>query len=229
MLYLVLGVVLLAVIVAPQFWVKSVMRRYNRPRDDIKGTGGEFAAHLLQRLGMQDDVSVEMTDQGDHYDPSDKTVRLSSSFYDQRSVAAMVIAAHEVGHAVQDHQNHPLFQQRQRVITAAQVFQTVAPVALAIAPVLLLLTKSPMLSGLMFLLALGSVAINTLAHLITLPVELDASFGKAMPLLEKGHYFSDPRDYHAARRLLRAAAMTYVAQSLFNLLNVAYWLRLLRR
>ncbi|CAA0114158.1 Uncharacterised protein [BD1-7 clade bacterium] len=229
MLYVLLAVFLLLLIVGPQWWIKSVMRKYNQPRDDIKGTGGEFALHLLTRLGLHDDVQVEPTDAGDHYDPEHKAVRLSPAFFQQRSLAAMVIAAHEVGHAIQDQENHALFSQRGRIVRLAQVFQTVAPIALAISPVLLVLTKSPALSGLTLLIAVGSVVVMTLVHLITLPVEIDASFQKAMPLLEQGHYFTDPADYAAARTLLKAAAMTYVAQSLFSLLNVAYWLRLLRR
>jgi len=77
-------------------------------------------------------------------------------------------------------------------------------------------------------IGLGSMATATLVHLVTLPVELDASFGKALPILKSGHYI-EPEDEVAVTRVLRAAALTYVASSLASLLNLARWLALLRR
>ena len=96
------------------------------------------------------------------------------------------------------------------------------------APVLTLITRHPAPGILLFLVGLASLGSRALVHLITLPVELDASFGKALPILKEGRYV-DPADEAAVRRLLRAAAFTYVAASLAGLLNVWRWLRLLRR
>ena len=77
-------------------------------------------------------------------------------------------------------------------------------------------------------IGIGSMASATLVHLVTLPVELDASFGKALPILKSGNYI-EPKDEIAVSRVLRAAALTYVASSLASLLNLARWLSFLRR
>ena len=76
--------------------------------------------------------------------------------------------------------------------------------------------------------AIGSILVSTLVSLVTLPVEWNASFGKALPILQSGDYLSDD-DMQGARRILFAAAMTYVAGSLISLLSVGAWLRMLRR
>jgi Zn-dependent membrane protease YugP len=80
----------------------------------------------------------------------------------------------------------------------------------------------------MVAIGLGSMASATLVHLVTLPVELDASFGKALPILKSGHYIQS-EDEHAVHRVLQAAALTYVAGSLASLLNLARWFAFLRR
>ena len=96
-LLLIAGVLLLLVLVLPQFWVRRVLQRYSAPRDDFPGTGGEFARHLLNRFGLHQ-VRVESTDQGDHYDPREKVVRLGADHYQGRSLTAVTIAAHEVAY-----------------------------------------------------------------------------------------------------------------------------------
>lgn len=214
-------------LVLPQYWVQKAIKNHNDPRADIKGTGAEFARHLLHRLEL--DVEVEETDTGDHYDPDARVVRLSAAHYSQKSLAAMVIAAHEVGHAIQHANAEVLFLRRIRLAKLAFWVQKIAPVALSISPIFLALTKSPLLSFLTLLIGVAAVGLGTLVHLLTLPVEFDASFNKALPLLERGEYFENEGDYQAARKILKAAALTYVAASLYNLLNLAYWLRLLRR
>jgi uncharacterized protein len=98
---LILVLVLLALIVGPAMWVKAVMKRYSFPPDRYPKTGGEVARELLDELGLGH-VRTESTQQGDHYDPLEKAVRLSPENFDGRSLTAVTVAAHEVGHAVQD-------------------------------------------------------------------------------------------------------------------------------
>lgn len=227
MIYLLLFIVVIAILLLPQYWVQRVIQRHNQERADIKGSGAEFARHLL--LGLNLDVEVEETDSGDHYDPVDKKVRLSQAHYNQRSLAAMVIAAHEVGHAIQDAQEDKLFIRRIRLAKLAFWVQKIAPIALSISPIFLALTKSPILSFFTLLIGVAAVGLGSLVHFLTLPVEFDASFNKALPILKEGAYFDNKADYAAAHAILKAAAFTYVAASLYNLLNLAYWLRLLRR
>ena len=94
-----LGFLVLAVL--PQFWVKRVIEAHSGHRSDFPGSGGKFARHLLDEMKLTH-VTVEETQLGDHYDPQAKAVRLLPDHYRGHSLSAVVIAAHEVGHAMQD-------------------------------------------------------------------------------------------------------------------------------
>ena len=100
MQFLVLMLVILALVAGPQFWVKRVISRYNRPVDRYEASGAQTARRLLDAHGLQA-VVVETTEHGDHYDPAARAVRLSADNYHGRSLTATTIAAHEVGHALQ--------------------------------------------------------------------------------------------------------------------------------
>ena len=136
MIYLLLFVLLIAVLVGPSIWVKRVLKKYAGDRAHIPGTGAEFAQHLLLKLGYEK-VGVEKTLQGDHYDPEAQKVRLSEAHFAHKSLVAMVVAAHEVGHAIQHQQRQRLFQRRIQLVKIAAVTAKIAPVALAISPILL--------------------------------------------------------------------------------------------
>ena len=99
--WIIIIALLLGLLFGPGLWVRRVMDRYRRPEDRYGGTGAELARHLLDKAGLQA-VRVELTDQGDHYDPQEKAVRLIAENLDGRSLTAVTVAAHEVGHAMQD-------------------------------------------------------------------------------------------------------------------------------
>ena len=173
-------------------------------------------------------MTVEVTPAGDHYDPEAKAVRLMEDRFRGHSLTAITIAAHEVGHAIQDARGEALFRNRQSLAKFAARAQQAGSVVLLAAPVVMLASRAPGL-GLAFLaVAIGSMLVGTVVHLLTLPVELDASFSKALPILEKGQYLYEG-DLPHANRILRAAAFTYVAASLASLLNLGRWLAVLRR
>jgi Zn-dependent membrane protease YugP len=220
---------LLALLLGPQLWVRRVLRRYAEPADRYRasGTGAELARHLLDRFGLHA-VGVEASPLGDHYDPIARTVRLGPAHHDGASLAAVTIAAHEVGHALQHARGERLFALRQRLVTLAVQAERTAGLILIAAPVVALAARTPQIGAAMMLLAFGSALVGTLVHLLTLPVELDASFRKALPVLVAGDYLHAP-DLPHARRILTAAALTYVAGSLMSLLNLARWLAVLRR
>jgi hypothetical protein len=221
-------VLLLALIFGPQWWARYTFRRYAGELPRIPGTGGELARHLLDQFGMTD-VAVEKTEQGgDHYDPEQRKVRLGPDNYDHNSLTAVAVAAHEVGHAIQHQRNERKLALRHRLVKVAQTTQQIGAGAMFLLPVAVAVTRAPSAGLLMGAIGLGSMASATLVHLVTLPVELDASFGKALPILTAGHYIQ-PADETAVRRVLRAAALTYVASSLASLLNLARWLAFLRR
>lgn len=225
MIWILVILLLLALFLLPQWWVGRVLKRHSEPREDFPGTGGELAVHLIKAQGLEG-VEVEATEAGDHYDPMDKMVRLTPDKLEGRSLTAIVVAAHEVGHAIQDHNKEATFNARIKAAKFANVAQRITPIAFWLSP--LLAVMSPGASRVTLIVAVLSILTSTLVHLITLPVEWDASFGKALPILEEGEYLNE-QDMKSARQILLAAALTYVAGSLASLLNVWRWLRYLKR
>jgi Zn-dependent membrane protease YugP len=219
---------LLLLVFGPQWWASYTFRRYADVLPRIPGTGSELARHLLDRFGMSD-VPVEKVEKGgDHYDPELRAVRLSHDNYDRNSLTAVAVAAHEVSHAIQHQRNEPKLALRHRLVKVAQTTQQLGAGVMFLLPVAMAITRAPSAGIIMAVIGLGSMASATLVHLVTLPVELDASFGKALPILMAGDYIQ-PEDEVAVRRVLRAAAFTYVASSLASLLNLARWFAFLRR
>lgn len=225
--YILLLLLVIGLIFGPQWWAQWTFRRYATERSDIPGTGAELARHLITKMNLNG-VIVEETEQGDHYDPTSRTVRLSRDNHNGRSLTAVAVAAHEVGHAIQHHRNESLLATRTRLVKAAHLAQRLGAAAMFAIPVITALTRMPQSGLLLFFVGFASMGLATLVHLVTLPVEWDASFNKALPLLTHGRYISE-RDEAAVRGILRAAALTYVAASLASLLNLARWLQLLRR
>lgn len=224
---LLLLVLLLVVLLGPQLWVQRQLARYHRKAEsNFPGTGGEFARHLLDRFHLQH-IKVEPTREGDHYDPRSKTVRLTEDKYGGRTLTAITVAAHEVGHALQDAAEEPLFRWRTRLASVAMAAEKFGSFLLFAAPVLTLLTRMPAPGLISAVAAFCIMGMGLVVQLLTLPVELDASFRKALPVLESGYL--DVGQQKPARRILRAAAWTYVAASLSGLLNFWRWLRVLRR
>lgn len=227
MLYLIVALVILALILGPQFWVRHVMDRHAADRPDLPGTGGELARHLLDRYGL-DKVSVETTSSGsDHYDPDARTVRLSPKNHDGRSITAVAVAAHEVAHAIQHAQGSQLFALRTRLARLLGTVDKIAMVVLVAVPIVLIFTRVPAIGLFQFGAVVALLGLGVVVHLLTLPVEFDASFGKALPILDYDKYLH-PDDMPAARGVLRAAAMTYVAASLMGLLDFLRILRVFR-
>lgn len=217
----------LALLLGPNLWVQRIMRRYTMPENRYGDTGGALARQLLDELGLST-VRVEETQQGDHYDPRDRTVRLQQDNFQGRSLTALTIAAHEVGHAQQHAKAYAPLMIRTRLVQFSQMAQRFGAGMMMAAPMIGLLTRAPGVTGLVVVGGLLSLGSAVLVHLVTLPTEFDASFGRALPMLEKGDYLYRA-DYPHARRLLRAAAMTYVSASLMSILNIARWWAILRR
>ena len=205
------------------------MKKYAEPVDRYrdKGNGAELARHLLDRFDLGD-ITVEETPAGDHYDPAARAVRLSPGNYRGYSLTAVTVAAHEVGHAIQDARGESLFQARQKLAKAAIMGERIAGILLIAAPVVFILTRLPQAGAATILIGVMSMALGTLVHLVTLPVELDASYGKALPILQEGNYLLDGDQQHA-KKILKAAALTYVAGSLASLLNLGRWIAVFRK
>ncbi|WP_456377978.1 zinc metallopeptidase [Thiolapillus sp.] len=227
MAYLLLIILLLAIIVGPQWWVRRVLNRHHQhPEENFPGTASELARHLLNQFGLEH-VRVETTDQGDHYDPKERSVRLTPDKFNARTLTAITVAAHEVGHALQHHANEPMFAWRSRLVMATIWGQCLGSFLLFASPLLIVFARAPSVGMVSFAGAFLLMGTGILVQLITVPVEMDASFNKALPLLKNG-YLKESQ-YGAARQILRAAAWTYVAASLAGLLNFWRWMRVLRR
>jgi Zn-dependent membrane protease YugP len=224
MTYIIIAAII--ILFGPHLWAKRVLNRHNR-QEYFSGNGIELARLLLERHNLHD-VSVEVTDTTDHYDPRGKIVRLTKASCGRKSLTAVVVAAHEIGHAIQDHTGYKPLKTRTRMIGSAQRLERIGAVIMMAVPVLAAATRAPSVGLLMIVGGFASLCLPLLVHLLTLPTEFDASFNRALPLLSSGHYIP-PEDIPAAKKILLACALTYIANSLIGLLNVWRWIRILRR
>ena len=172
---LVIGALLvIALIFGPSLWVKFVMRRYSSEKPEMPGTGGELAQHLIERFSLND-VKVEVTELGDHYDPIEKKVRLSKENYESKSLTAIAIAAHEVGHAIQDQQGDRRLAIRTKMVPIIDKVARLSAVIISLSPVIGIITRHPMPFSLLLLLGLSGFIARMMVHAVTLPIEFDAS------------------------------------------------------
>ncbi|MDN2580526.1 zinc metallopeptidase [Aquibium sp. ELW1220] len=226
MIAVIVAIVVLAAVTLPQLLVRTTISRHAVERPDLPGTGGELARHLLDRFDLGH-VKVEITDKGDHYDPDAAVVRLLPQHHDGRSLSAVAIAAHEVSHAIQHGNGERKLALRQRLAKVALFTDRIAGIFFIAAPVLTVVIRSPAALAGAIAIGIALLSVRVVVNLVTLPVETDASFAKALPILKEGGYLSED-DLPAAQSVLRAAAFTYVAGALISLINLARWIRLLR-
>ena len=204
---------------AVQAWLKKTVAR-NMQVEVMNGlTGAEIARQILDRNGLHD-VPVDTSPGGplsDHYDPRKKSVHLSEPVYSGRSVASSAIAAHEVGHAIQHEKAYAPFRLRS-ALWPAVAFASQAWLFL------LMIGLFAQIAGLMTF-AIILYAVVVLFQLVTLPVEFDASRRAMAQLNDLGLVTAG--ESQGARKVLTAAAMTYVAGALAALSQLAYWLLVL--
>jgi uncharacterized protein len=219
-------VVLIALIAGPGLWARHVLERHGRD-EYFSGTGIDLARILVRDLNLTN-VRVETTELGDHYDPRDKVVRLNPVSSGKRSLTAVVVAAHEVGHALQDQSGDGLLRFRTSLVMFGVWAERIGAAAIMIAPLLGAALQVPLIGRMLLVAAVLVLGIPVLVHLVTLPVELDASFNRALPLLRAGRYIPQ-EDERAARQILTACALTYLAQALASMFNILRWARIFRR
>lgn len=223
---IILGIFLLAL--GPQLWIRWVFFRFKADVPQLPGTGAELARHLLKRFDVEGVVVEETSPFRDHFDSGAPAVRLSPDNFHGRSLTAVAVATHEVGHAIQWHRDEAIFRLRKRYIPLAMKLQRFGLLLLSLSPIIGVITRhpagiaTPLVGGL--LMALCGAA----TYLIVLPEEWDASFNKALPILSEGDYVSEAQ-LPAVRTILRAAALTYAAGALASILQVWRWLPLLLR
>ena len=213
--YLILSLVVIAFSLWAQGSVRSTYAKYSKVSSKRGYTGAAIAQNILDKNGITDvrigQVSGTLSD---HYSPKEKIIRLSDGVYGSSSVAALGIAAHEAGHTCQHYGNYMFINLRNAILPVAQIGSTAA-IPMVVLGVALSFGILVDIGIVIFLFAV-------LFHLITLPVELNAS-NRAMKALEEGGYLDD-EELKATRKVLTAAAMTYVAALASSLLQ---FLRLL--
>ena len=221
------ALIVLAIIFGPSLWVKFVMSKYSSENPEIPGTGGELAKHLIKKLSLKD-VTVEITELGDHYDPIEKKVRLLREHYESKSLTAIAIAAHEVGHAIQDHIGDKRLTTRTKMVPVVDKVARWSVALISLSPVIGIITQHPTPFSLLLFLGLSGFIARMMIHAVTLPIEFDASFSKALPILREGKYISQSNE-KAASHILRAASLTYVSAALADILNLGRWIVILSR
>ena len=201
-----------------QFKVKSAFSKYSQVRNVAGITGAQAARRILDANGLTH-VDVERS-QGmlsDHYDPRTKTLRLSPEVYERPSLAAVGVAAHEAGHALQDKTGYAPLQLRSAMVPTVQIGSWLGPIIFIVG---LLMSFTPL--AWFGLILFAGVAVFSL---VTLPVEFNAS-NRAKQLLV-GQGILAPQEMGGVNKVLDAAALTYVAAALQAIMTLLYYASLL--
>ena len=225
---LIVGAVLAVLVYVPSFWVRHIMSKHSKEIAELPGTGGELAKHLIERFELTGITVEEAAPNADHFDPCGPVVRLSPDNFNGRSLTAVAVAAHEVGHAMQFHRGEKIFELRKRYLPLAARLNQVGVVIMMTIPFIALLIRMPVMIGGVIAVSLLLQLAGAFAYLIILPEEWDASFNKALPVLIEGEYI-EAAHMPAVRQVLKAAALTYFAAALANVLHVGRWFILLKR
>ena len=201
--YLIYFVFIMIIPLWAQFRVKSTYAQYQTVQNRTGITGEQVARRILDENGLYDvtihAVKGHLTD---HYDPSKKGVFLSEDNYFGTTIAGTAVAAHEVGHAIQDAQNYNFMRVRSALVPVANLSSNMAYVFILIGIIFTALNS-------FLLIGIALMAAGVLFQLVTLPVEFDASSRALNQLVSTGILQSDEEPQ--ARKVLSAAAMTYVA------------------
>lgn len=212
-LYLVFALPGLLLGLYAQARVRSAFAKYERVRSATGMTGAQAARRILDSNGLHN-VAVERVNGflSDHYDPRQKVLRLSPQVYDTPSLAAVGVAAHEAGHALQDQQHYAPLQLRSALVPSVQIGGWVGPLIFFIG--LSLNTTIAWVGLILF-------GLTALFALITLPVEFDATKRAKQLLVSQG--ILAPQEIQGVNRVLDAAALTYVAAAIQAIMTLAYY------
>lgn len=205
------------------FWaqhrVQQTYRKYSEIASSMGMTGAQVAQTILRRMGVHD-VKVEHVpgELTDHYDPSAKAVRLSDVVYGSNSLAAAAVAAHECGHVLQDVQGYKPMNVRAALVPAVNLGSNLGPLLIFAGFFL------GSLGGIFINIGIALFATVILFHIVTLPVEFDAS-RRALRLIDEFGILQGEEN-RAARKVLNAAAFTYVATALYAILQLIQYILL---
>ena len=192
--------------VAPIIWYNYVFKKNDKILINMPFNGFEFGRELLQEHNL-DDVKIESTKLGDHYDLINKKVMVLEDRLEKKSLTSITIICHEIAHAIQHKENYKPLKRRNVIIKSTAWITQLGSGILLIGFPIIFATGSYGFIKICLAVAGLSLLISALIHIITLDVEIDASFNKAYPIIKQ----KVPAEYHqACRSILLAAALTYV-------------------
>ena len=210
-IYVLLLIPILALSLWAQFQVSGSFRRYSQQTNRRRITGAQAAEAVLRAHGVYDvPIRPCRGNLTDHYDPRDNTIYLSENVYNAPTIAAVGVAAHEAGHAVQYAENYGPIRLRSAIIPATQLGSKFSFILLFAG--ILLYSQALLLGGIVLF------SLTTIFQLVTLPVEFNA-FARAIETID-GQMLLDSDELPGAKKVLRAAAMTYVAALLMSALQL---------
>ncbi|MDA9565417.1 zinc metallopeptidase [Alphaproteobacteria bacterium] len=218
-------IIFLILSTAPVIWLNYVFHKNDQILINMPFTGLEFGKLILKDYGLTE-VKIEKSLSVDHYDLLEKKVKVTQDRLSKKSLTAISIVCHEIGHAIQHKEKYKALEQRTSLVrNTAWISQIGSSILLIGIPTILATGYYPLIK-VCLLLALLSLLIGIIVHLITLEVELDASFNKALPILIE----KVPPEYHdSCKSILRAAAFTYVIGVVRNFVSLRFiWLMLSR-
>ena len=218
-------IIFLILSTAPVIWLNYVFHKNDQILINMPFTGLEFGKLILKDYGLTE-VKIEKSLSVDHYDLLEKKVKVTQERLSKKSLTAISIVCHEIGHAIQHKEKYKALEQRTSLVrNTAWISQIGSSILLIGRPTILATGYYPLIK-VCLLLALLSLLIGIIVHLITLEVELDASFNKALPILIE----KVPPEYHdSCKSILRAAAFTYVIGVVRNFVSLRFiWLMLSR-
>ena len=192
--------------VAPIIWYNYIFKKNDKVLINMPFTGFEFGRELLQEHNLND-VQIEGTKLGDHYDLINKKVMVLEDRLEKKSLTSITIICHEIAHAIQHKENYKPLKRRNVIIRNTSWITQLGSGILLIGFPIIFATGSYGFIKICLAVAAFSLLISALIHIITLDVEIDASFNKAYPIIKQ----KVPVEYHqACRSILLAAALTYV-------------------
>ena len=224
-MYLVFTLPPLLLALIAQAWVKSSYRKGLQVRNQRQLTGLQGADELMRQAGLSLPIETGGGDLSDHYDPRSKTLRLSSGVARSPSVGALAIAAHEIGHAMQDNEDYAPLRVRSALVMPVNVGTQLGTILFIAGMLLSYLSSLASIGRIVSWIGILGFCMATLFALVTLPVEFNASRRGLQLLSSSGLVAAGEMRY--ARNVLTAAALTYIAALAQALAQVMYYVYLL--
>ena len=216
---MILLLILLFVAFAPMLWLRYIFHKHDRVMENMPFNGREFGELILNEAGIRD-VEIINTPIFDHYNVREKKVSILQRRLTRRSLTSLTIVCHEIGHAMQHHERYKPLEYRTKIIELVGLCGKILGGISLVAMPFFISTGGVAFLKLGATVLAAIIGIGLVIHVMTIGVELDASFNRAMPIIRK----KIPADYHnACRSILLAAALTYVAGVAANLLSMRFF------